>query len=550
MAIQETIELVDNASGPLEAAAGAAEDFGDAMADARASADLPSDGPEDLADSLDDASDAAEDASDAVADVGDAARSAGEQGSSAFDNLGESLQGLNAGLEIGKKAIEVGAKIAQIAAKFAGAVIEAHRFREATTAALDAVTGGRGAEALEHLSDVARDLGISAEQAAGQFVELRDAGASNADAEALIKLRADLEAVGVDAGKAGDAVKSALDRIKAGESAGDAIADVASQLGAVGDGANASAKRALTLTGALENAKNAGARAFDSIAEASGPALDRIGAKITSVLDAIEGSGQIEAFAEGFADALEYVPPIIDAIGTAWDAFAAAAGPSVDQLSDAFGMLTDALGTSENGMGAASAVGTALGYAVRGIANGIAGAVTAVAMFTTAIGAIVDGCQAAIDAVMGVPDALSGISLESIGSNLVQSFVDGMSGMLGAVISAAGGIGDAAASAIKSALGIASPSKVGLAIGDNVGESVEMGMDRSMPAEIAPPTVVDLPPVPPANDTSSTITAAAPGAVGGTVIHVTINVHPAPGASSMEIAREVRREFEAMRRAG
>lgn len=544
MAIQESIELTDSASAPLNAAADAAGSFADAMDDARSAADLDASGAEDLADATDDVADAASDAADGMDDVGDAARDAGKGGTSAFESMGEALQSVNAGMEIAKKAYQAAAAVGKIVVAFGEAVIEAHGLRSAATAALDAVTNGRGAEALEHLSGVARGLGVDVQDVASQFADLRKAGASNADATALIKLRADLDAVGVSAGDADAAVADALAQIKGGGKAADVIADVAEGFGAVGDGANAAAKRALTLEGALANAKNAGARAFDSIAAAAGPALDRAGAKITSVLDSLEDSGAIESFAEGFADAVEAIPPIIDEILVGWEAFKGAIEPGLEGLRTSWTVLSEAMGDAEGGMSTASVIGQALGAVFNLVANGIAGAITAAGLFVGAVNWIVDGANSIIDTVEGIPDALSSISLSEIGSNLVESFISGMESMIGSVIASASGLGDAAGSAIKSALGIASPSKVGLEIGENLGDSVATGTAETMPDAIDPPELSALPELPPANTNAA---AAAPAASSAPIV---INVHALPGQSVQEIAREVERRIELRRRAG
>lgn len=526
MAIEETLLLQDEMSGPAEAAASALEDVSSAADDANGAL-------ADIGDGADTAASAADDAADAIDDVGSSAVSAGQDGESAFAGMAEAATGIGAALEIANKALKVGAAVGKIAVAFGEAVSGAKLFHDQTVAALDQLTGGRGEAALDGLAAKAQGLGISTESAVDQFTELRNAGASNMDASALIALRADLDAVGVSSDKADEAVKKALDDIKHGKAAGDAIRDVAKGFGAVGDGANAAAKRSLTWAGALQNIQGLGGRVFGVIAEQAGPALDAVGAKITSVLDRFEDSGAVGALGQVIGSALEHVPAIIDGILAAWDSLSAAAGPSISMLGEAFGELGDALGETGDGMSAASAIGSALGFAIGTVATIVRGGVTAVTAFVGILSALGGAASSAGEMVTSALGSIADFSLADAGAALIEGFIGGILSMAGAVMDAAASVADGAASAVKGALGIASPSKVGMAMGENLGESVGMGAEDAMPPEIEAPTMA----AGEANDNASKFGAA--GASGP--IEIKIEINASGGANVTEIEAAARR---------
>lgn len=568
MSIQEELVLIDGVTGPaesmvsaLDAVSGAADSAASALGSlgdsAASGADAAISSIDSAASAIDglessaasagaSAESALDDVSNAAEDAGEALEEAGDSGESALGGIGESAISLNAALEIGEKALKVAAAVGKIAIAFAGAVSEAAIFRQNTAAALDQLTGGRGEAALDGLSEKAKGLGISTESAVEQFTSLREQGLNNLQSGAIIALRADLDAVGVSGDKADEAIKNAVAAIKSGKGADEVISDIASKFGAVGDGANSAAKRSLTWAGAMGNMEGLGGRVFGKIAAVAGPALDSVGAKITSLLDSFEGSGAIEGVGAAISTALEYVPAIIDEIMVAWDALSAAAGPGVAVLSDAFGQLGDALGESEGGMSTAATIGSILGGVFSLIANGIAGGITAVSMFISAVSSMSEMVSSAIDTVTSAFDSISEISLADAGSALIEGFIGGITNMAGAVMAAVTGIADGAVSAIEGALGIASPSKVGMGIGENLGESVSSGTEEAMPAMIEVPEFA-----PPANDVGDVLglgspVSAAPLAAGVTgampAINVTIQISGgAAGVNVIDIEASARR---------
>lgn len=73
-----------------------------------------------------------------------------------------------------------------------------------------------------------------------------------------------------------------------------------------------------------------------------------------------------------------------------------------------------------------------------------------------------------VRAVQAASKAIGSVDLASAASNMVNSFVNGIKDKVADVVSAMMGMGNAAATALKSALGIASPSKVALEAAHNV----------------------------------------------------------------------------------
>jgi hypothetical protein len=84
-----------------------------------------------------------------------------------------------------------------------------------------------------------------------------------------------------------------------------------------------------------------------------------------------------------------------------------------------------------------------------------------------------------IGAFTAVTDFLGGIDLVQIGTDIMQGLADGIMGAAGAVVQAITGAVDGAVKAAKSALGIASPSKVFAEIGGYTGEGFAGGVDDS-----------------------------------------------------------------------
>lgn len=122
---------------------------------------------------------------------------------------------------------------------------------------------------------------------------------------------------------------------------------------------------------------------------------------------------------------------------------------------------------------------------------------------------------------------LSSLSLAEIGAMLIDGLVNGITSGAQAVIGAITGVANGAINAAKSALGIASPSKVFAEIGGFTAEGMSEGVDeggadvqQSLEAMVAPPPAAGAP-----------APAATPAASGGNIYQVTINAPDGDGAS-------------------
>lgn len=86
---------------------------------------------------------------------------------------------------------------------------------------------------------------------------------------------------------------------------------------------------------------------------------------------------------------------------------------------------------------------------------------------------------AVFTAIVGrIKGAFAGLSLSGIASNLANSFISAIKGSIGKVVAAMTALGGAAMSALKSVLGIASPSKVMIEAGGNTATGFAQGIDK------------------------------------------------------------------------
>lgn len=108
---------------------------------------------------------------------------------------------------------------------------------------------------------------------------------------------------------------------------------------------------------------------------------------------------------------------------------------------------------------------TSLAKAFLAVAAFVIGAAVAIMM---GIGKMGNMVQAGINKVKAAIKGFSFPSLAAAAGNMITSFIAGITGKIGSVVAAMLGMGKAAGNALKSALGIASPSKVAVAAAGNV----------------------------------------------------------------------------------
>lgn len=394
--------------------------------------------------------------------------------------------------------------------------------RDNLRATLDQVTKGRGSEALKALDKLAKGLNMSIEDVTQQFVDLRKKGVSNIDASKLIKLRADLEAVGVSAEDAAKAVDETVAAIKSGKNADQAIKDTAKKFGAIGDGSNASAKKAFTLEGQIKAAMLAIEQAIGKVADKLGPTILKLVSAFTSGFDNLDPDA-FDKYIDAIKENLEAVIPVAKVVGKGIATVFSAISASAQAMGGVISFVIAAVQVAAQYL---SAAWQAAGPTVMAVFSAIGSAVQTV-------GSIISSAiSAAVGVINGFRDAFS-----SAGGSLVDGFIAGIKAAVGKAVAAAKDLGKGAADALKSSLGIASPSKVAAGFGRNFGETF------AATAEESTPELSDIVPTPRSGGNG-------PSGASSKKYEITINVNGG-NASAQEIGAEVEIAVEnAIRRAG
>ena len=91
--------------------------------------------------------------------------------------------------------------------------------------------------------------------------------------------------------------------------------------------------------------------------------------------------------------------------------------------------------------------------------------------------AIKDGIQRAIDWIRGLPE-----TLKNLGRDMIQGLVDGIRNMIGKVGDAVKSIADKVTGGLKNLLGISSPSRVLMQLGEYTGEGFVSGLEKTVDA--------------------------------------------------------------------
>lgn len=82
--------------------------------------------------------------------------------------------------------------------------------------------------------------------------------------------------------------------------------------------------------------------------------------------------------------------------------------------------------------------------------------------------------------ITGIVDTFANVDWLSVGKNMIQGVINGIKSMAGAIWEAAKGVAESAFNAAKSALGIASPAKKGIYIGEMLDEGFALGVENKM----------------------------------------------------------------------
>lgn len=184
------------------------------------------------------------------------------------------------------------------------------------------------------------------------------------------------------------------------------------------------------------------------------------------------------------------------------------------------------------------------------VLSGILSSVTS--RFTDMVNAVRDKMNAVKDRIRSIWDSiksyLKGINLYSIGRDIINGLLRGISAMAGAVFKKAQEIASGITSRIKKALRIASPSKVMIELGEFTGEGLEVGMDRSIKGILKQAQALANAAIPEINPTSfqpAMLAAAGTGGAQGGIGDIIItgnNFHIREEADINRISRAMMRQ--------
>jgi hypothetical protein len=341
--------------------------------------------------------------------------------------------------------------------------LKAGTARDETKAMLDVLTAGKGDQTLTLLTGLAKDLGVSITDTRDKFIEFRKAGLDNAQSAALIKLKADLQSTGMAAGEADKGIAKIIEQAKKADGSfdgkifGDAFKLIASQAGVAGDGVAAAAKNARSLGGALASLDNSKTQALEAIYDRIKPKIDEaaqsVAKFVSKFLDSEQGKKALEGISSAISGLLGLIPTAVDwttKLMTAWSAFSDSTTGKI---------VLEGLKVT------LYAVAAAAGVVLAGVAL-----LMAPLYALGAAGAYVIGILADL-----------GSKAFSLGGNIIQGLINGISGSVGALFSKVSGVASGILKTFKSALGIASPSKPMKAFGKFTGKGAEIGLEESTP---------------------------------------------------------------------
>lgn len=415
---------------------------------------------------------------------------------------------------------------ADAATYMASAFIDARKFREQSLISLKLLTksGSRAKEIWTESYKVARDMGMSQKDVVQSKVSLLGAGFKEGEADNITKMLADFKGGGFSTNIQGFML--ALTQIKG---MGKATAEELNQLvensgGAISRGAlfEQIAKMKGLKGGVAEVTKlmEGGKVSADDMMKAmlavneqrtgmkTGEFAKQNSTSLTAML------GRLGSAPEGFFAGLEMNPKagesmrkslsslldLLDPTTAKGEKFATSFAKMIDVVAgpgaDMFAKMVDA---APGFMATLTTIGTAIGpvvsvlgwFAEQAILVGqgigtiigwfqkLQAAVPQIDLFSGILGPIWN----AINSIPSLLSTLTGtvsVSGSSIGMALVQGITTGIFGGQSSVISAAVGMATSAASAAKAALGIASPSKVFAAMGEQIPAGLSVGMRDNM----------------------------------------------------------------------
>lgn len=378
--------------------------------------------------------------------------------------------------------------------------------RKQAGALLNAFTANRGDKAMRLIDGMAEKLGMSLAEARAKFVEFREAGLNNKMSAQLIKLRADMMAVGLSAEEADKRITlvtgaaDGLGNVVAGQN----MARLARAFQVTGDGAKAAAHAQISLEGAYNKVSNVATEALADFWKKVGPDIGRAAHELANFATAFLKSD------EGKAGIKE----VADAVRTLFKELAADKG----NVKAIFETIRD------SAVAATKAI-TALSKAIKFLSsepNANEKALTGDAMR---------------EQFAKVKDFFG------FGKSAADGVIQGIASKRSAVQQAAKDMADGTSKPFAEKLGIKSPSRVFAEYGRNTVEGFEQGEQRALGSRAMPlqEAAAMKPPELRAPSTTQNVTQAP------SVVIQNLNV---TGGNADEVGRSVRREIQLLLQAG
>ncbi|WP_269929100.1 hypothetical protein [Kocuria massiliensis] len=222
---------------------------------------------------------------------------------------------------------------------------------------------------------------------------------------------------------------------------------------------------------------------------------------ITSAIgSAVSGIGN--AVSSGFNSTMNFIRSIMSAIGSfissTWSSIVSAVAGFisgiVSKVSSGFQSMLSTVSGILSALGSAissvwnsivSAVTGAVGNVLSAVSSGFRSVVSAVVGAMASLGGAVSG---GVQAVIGffvdmgsrIMSTISDVAgkMVSVGSDMIRGLIDGIKQMAGQVVEAAKSVVDGAVKGAKALLGIHSPSRVFMEIGDYTGQGMVKGLEH------------------------------------------------------------------------
>ncbi len=407
-------------------------------------------------------------------------------------------------------------------------------------ALLDAFTAKRGPEAMRLLDGLATKLGMSFGEVREQFISFRQAGLSNSLSAKLIKMRADLMAVGLSAEAADkelSAVVSSADGI-GNIAAQRKLAEISRAYGGIGDGAKAASFALVSVDAAQNKIGNVVSEEMAGLWKQIGPEIGKAANQLADFAVKLIKSDEGQAAIAGIADAFKSV--------------AGSVGPAINGLKKAFDFMTENKIAIVSGLAfAVTALGVSLAVAFGPGIVAATLAAAAVAALPLAIAAAAVGVGLAVQAIVKNWDDIKLLAKEaySWGADIVDGLIDGIKAKITAAVDTVKNFAGDVSKTFADALGIQSPSKVFAGYGKDTVAGFARGEERALSATSMPLQEAAARPVEtPASSGQGGGRGAdgAPGSGGG----ITVNLTVPPGTNTEEAVATIRQQLQLLLQAG